>query len=73
MVVSPHPEDLQGFTRGGWNVTYIIHLSGPDRTDKWFLVILFSELIAIEGECDRPSDGPRRVHHSRDSDVGQRT
>jgi hypothetical protein len=39
MVVSPHPEDLQGFTRGGWNGTYIIHLPGPDQADKWFLVI----------------------------------
>jgi len=39
MVVTPHPEDLQGFTRGGWNGTYIIHLPGPDQDDKWFLVI----------------------------------
>jgi hypothetical protein len=39
MVVTPHPEDLQGFTRGGWNGTYIIHLPGPDQVDKWFLVI----------------------------------
>jgi hypothetical protein len=27
MVVTPHPEDLQGFTRGGWNGTYIIHFA----------------------------------------------
>jgi hypothetical protein len=39
MVVTPHPEDLQGFTRGGWNGTYIIHLPSPDQVDKWFLVI----------------------------------
>ena len=39
MVVTPHPEDLQGFTRGGRNGTYIIHLPGPDQADKWFLVI----------------------------------
>jgi hypothetical protein len=39
MVVTPHPEDLQGFVRGGWNGTYIIHLPGPDQADKWFLVI----------------------------------
>ena len=39
MVVTPHPDDLQGFTRGGWNGTYIIHLPGPDQADKWFLVI----------------------------------
>ena len=39
MLVTPHPEDLQGFTRGGWNGTYIIHLPGPDHADKWFLVI----------------------------------
>jgi hypothetical protein len=39
MLVTPHPDDLQGFTRGGWNGTYIIHLPGPDQADKWFLVI----------------------------------
>jgi hypothetical protein len=39
MVVTPHQEDLQGFTRGGKNGTYIIHLPGPDQADKWFLVI----------------------------------
>jgi hypothetical protein len=39
MVVTPHPEDLQGFTRGGWNGTYITHLPSPDQADKWFLVI----------------------------------
>jgi hypothetical protein len=39
MLVSPHPEDLRGFTRGGWNGTYIIHLPGADRADQWFLVI----------------------------------
>jgi hypothetical protein len=39
MVVTPHQEDLQGFTRGGRNGTYIIHLPGADQADKWFLVI----------------------------------
>ena len=39
MVVTPHPEDLQGFTRGGWNGTYIIHLPLPSQADKWFLVV----------------------------------
>ena len=39
MVVTPHPDDLQGFTHGGWNGTYIIHLPGADQADKWFLVI----------------------------------
>jgi hypothetical protein len=39
MVVTPHPEDLQGFTRGGWNGSYIIHLPLPNQADKWFLVI----------------------------------
>jgi hypothetical protein len=39
MVLTPHPEDLQGFTRGGRNGTYIIHLPGADQADKWFLVI----------------------------------
>jgi hypothetical protein len=39
MVVAPHQEELQGFTRGGWNGTYIIHLPGADQANKWFLVI----------------------------------
>ena len=39
MVLTPHPEDLQGFTRGGRDGTYIIHLPGPDQANKWFLVI----------------------------------
>ena len=39
MLVTPHPKDLQGFTRGGWNGTYIIHLPLANQTDKWFLVI----------------------------------
>ena len=43
MVVAPHQEELQGFTRGGLNGTYIIHLPGPDQTDKWFLVIPIRE------------------------------
>jgi hypothetical protein len=43
MVLTPHPEDLQGFTRGGRNGTYIIHLPGPDQADKWFLVIPIHE------------------------------
>jgi len=28
MVVSPHPDELQGFIHGGWNGTYAIHLPG---------------------------------------------
>jgi hypothetical protein len=43
MVVTPHPEDLQSFTHGGWNGTYTIHLPGPDQADKWFLVIPVQE------------------------------
>src|ERR1700719_1891297 len=39
MVLTPHPEDLQGFTRGGRGDTYIIHVPGPHQADKWFLVI----------------------------------
>jgi hypothetical protein len=43
MVVSPHPEDLQGFTRGGQNAPYIIHLPLPSQADQWFLVIPIQE------------------------------
>jgi hypothetical protein len=39
MLVTPHPEDLQGFTRYGWNGTYTIHLPGADRPGQWFLVM----------------------------------
>jgi hypothetical protein len=42
MLVSPHPEDLQGFTHLGWSGTYIIHLPGVDQPDQWFLVIPLS-------------------------------
>jgi hypothetical protein len=43
MVITPHQEELQGFTRGGQNGTYIIHLPGADQADKWFLVIPMDE------------------------------
>jgi hypothetical protein len=39
MVVAPHQDEIEGFTRGGWDGTYIIHLPGPNQADKWFLVI----------------------------------
>jgi hypothetical protein len=39
MVVSPHPDELEGFTHGGWNGTYVIHLPGADQPGQWFLVI----------------------------------
>jgi hypothetical protein len=39
MVLTPHADELQGFTRGGWNGTYIIHLPGADQLGRWFLVI----------------------------------
>jgi hypothetical protein len=28
MVVTPHPDELQGFSRDGWNGTYVTHLPG---------------------------------------------
>jgi hypothetical protein len=43
MVVSPHPDELEGFTRGGWNGTYAIHLPGADHPGQWFLVIPIHE------------------------------
>src|ERR1700730_5474197 len=43
MLVSPHPEDLQGFTRLGWWGTYIIHLPGVDQPSQWFLVLPLSQ------------------------------
>ena len=43
MLVSPHPEDLQGFTRYGWWGAYIIHLPGADQPGQWFLVLPLSQ------------------------------
>jgi hypothetical protein len=42
MLVSPHPEEIQGFTHLGWSGTYIIHLPGVDQPGQWFLVIPLS-------------------------------
>jgi hypothetical protein len=39
MVVTPHPEELQGFSREGQNGTYVTHLPGDNHTDLLFLVI----------------------------------
>jgi hypothetical protein len=39
MVVTPHPEELQGFSRDGQNGTYVTHLPGDNHTDLLFLVI----------------------------------
>jgi hypothetical protein len=39
MAVSPHRDELQGFTRDGWNGTYVTHLPGADHADQLFLVI----------------------------------
>jgi hypothetical protein len=39
MVVTPHPDDLQGFSRDGWNGTYVTHLPGTNQADLLFLVI----------------------------------
>jgi len=39
MVVTPHPDDLQGFSREGRNGTYVTHLPGANHTDLLFLVI----------------------------------
>ena len=50
MVVTPHREDLQGFTRGGWNGTYIIHLpSLRIRLINGFWSYQFSQQISSEG------------------------
>ena len=38
MVVTLHSGDLQGFTREGWNGTYVTHLPGANHTDLLFLV-----------------------------------
>jgi hypothetical protein len=50
MLVSPHAQDLQGFTRYGWPGTYTIHLPGADQPGQWFLVIPLSQNeIQMEG------------------------
>jgi hypothetical protein len=42
MLVSPHPEDLQGFTHNGWPGTYIIQLPGVEVSSQYFLVLPLS-------------------------------
>jgi hypothetical protein len=49
MVVTPHPDKLQGFTRGGWNGTYVLHLPAPIRPINGFWLYQFSRLISSEG------------------------
>jgi hypothetical protein len=39
MVVTPHPDEFHGLTRGVWYGAHIVHLPGNDQADKWFLVI----------------------------------
>jgi hypothetical protein len=36
---APHPDDLQGFSRDGWNGTYVTHLPDANHIDLLFLVI----------------------------------
>jgi len=43
MLVSPHPEDLQGFTHNGRWGTYIIQLPGVEQASQWFLVLPLSQ------------------------------
>ena len=38
MVVTPRRDKLQGFSRDGWNGTYVTHLPGDNHTDLLFLV-----------------------------------
>jgi hypothetical protein len=39
MLVTPHPDDLRGFSRDGQNGTYVTHLPGDNHADLVFLVI----------------------------------
>jgi hypothetical protein len=43
MLVSPHPEDLQGFAHNGRLGTYIIQLPGVEQASQWFLVLPLSQ------------------------------
>ena len=43
MLVSPHQEDLQGFTHNGRLGTYIIQLPGVEQASQWFLVLPLSQ------------------------------
>jgi hypothetical protein len=43
MLVSPHPEDLQGFSHNGQWGTYIIQLPGVEQASQWFLVLPLSQ------------------------------
>ena len=39
MVVTPHADELQGFSRDGQNSTHVTDLPGDNHTDLLFLVI----------------------------------
>jgi hypothetical protein len=43
MLVSPHPEDLQGFSHNGQWGTYIIQLPGVELASQYFLVLPLSQ------------------------------
>jgi hypothetical protein len=43
MLVSPHPEDLQGFAHNGQWDAYIIQLPGVEISSQWFLVLPLSQ------------------------------
>jgi hypothetical protein len=43
MLVSPHPEDLQGFAHNGQWATYIIQLPGVELSSQYFLVLPLSQ------------------------------
>jgi hypothetical protein len=54
MVVTPYPEDLQGFTRGGWNGTYTYICQAPIN-GFWLHQVI--KLKPGEGGCDLCSRG----------------
>jgi hypothetical protein len=43
MLVTPHPEDLQGFPVNGQWGKYIIRLPGVEQTSQYFLVLPLSQ------------------------------
>jgi hypothetical protein len=53
MVVTPHPEELQGFSHDGQNGTYVTHLPGDNHTDLLFLV------ISVQADNRRAYDATR--------------
>jgi hypothetical protein len=69
MLVSPHPEELQGFAHNGRLGPYIIQLPGVKQASQWFLVLPLSQnAIQIKGG-GHANDG--QIHSGKSPGTGR--